>query len=136
MQQQHSCSSSIHRRQSLPFLRVCRGPAFKNARPTHKTKWRISAISIYSCSLSLDTSTTLVVFNYAVRSDVMEAIIPAHELLPLGRIKRLINNADKNVALARGADGNPLMNVAIVVGAIDERHNAYSREGFGASQAT
>ena len=52
----------------------------------------------------------------------MEAIIPAHELLPLGRIKRLINNADKNVALARGADGNPLMNVAIVVGAIEERH--------------
>ena len=54
----------------------------------------------------------------------MEAIIllPARELLPLGGVKRLINNADKNVALARGAVGNPLKNVAIVVGAIDERH--------------
>jgi hypothetical protein len=72
--------------------------------------------------LSLDTSTTLVVFNYEVRSDVMEAIIPAHELLPLGRIKRVINNADKNVAFAQGADGNPARKVAIVIGAIDERH--------------
>jgi hypothetical protein len=74
--------------------------------------------------LSLDTSTTLVVFNNDVRSDVMEAIIllPAHELLPLGRITRVINNADKNVAFAQGADGNPARKVAIVVGAIDERH--------------
>jgi hypothetical protein len=74
--------------------------------------------------LSLDTSTTLVVFNNDVRSDVMEAIIllPAHELLPLGRIKRVINNADKNVAFAQGADGYPSRKVAIVVGAIDERH--------------
>ena len=52
----------------------------------------------------------------------MEAIIPAHELLPLGRITRVINNADKNVAFAQGADGNPARKVAIVVGAIDERH--------------
>ena len=54
----------------------------------------------------------------------MEAIIllPEHELLPLGRIKRAINNADKNVAFAQGADGNSHRNVAIVVGAIDERH--------------
>ena len=54
----------------------------------------------------------------------MEAIIllPAHELLPLGRIKRVINNTDKNVAFAQGADGNPARKVAIVVGAIDERH--------------
>ena len=74
--------------------------------------------------MSLDTSTTLVVFNNDVRSDVMEAIIllPAHELLPLGRITRVINNADKNVAFAQGADGNPVRKVAIVIGAIDERH--------------
>ena len=54
----------------------------------------------------------------------MEAIIllPAHELLPLGRITRVINNADKNVAFAQGADGNPARKVAIVVGAIDETH--------------
>jgi hypothetical protein len=34
--------TSIHRRTSLTFLRVSRGPAFKNARPTHKTKWRMT----------------------------------------------------------------------------------------------
>ena len=54
----------------------------------------------------------------------MEAIIllPARELLPLGGVKRLINNADKNVALAQGADGNLHRNVTIVVWAIDEIH--------------
>jgi hypothetical protein len=91
--------------------------------------------------LSLDTSTTLVVFNYEVRSDVMKAIIllPAHELLPLGRIKRVINNADKNVAFAQGADGNPARKVAIVIGAIDERHknrgNLLSKLGCSALAA-
>ena len=71
----------------------------------------------------------------------MDAIIllPAHELLPLGRIKRLINNADKNVAFAQGADGYPSRKVAIVVGARDERHknrgNLLSKLGCSALAA-
>ena len=72
---------------------------------------------------------------------MIEAIIllPAHELLPIGGIKRLINNSDKNVVFAQGADGNPHRNEAIVVGAIDEVHknwgNLLSKLGCSALAA-
>ena len=63
-----------------------------------------------------------------MRSDFTEAklLFPAHELLPLGGIQRLINNANKNVAFVQNAVGKHDkvggVNVAIVVGAVDERH--------------
>jgi hypothetical protein len=68
------------------------------------------------------------VFNNGVSSDLKEAILflPAHELLPLEGIQRLINNANKNVALVNVAVGKldkvSGASVAIVVGAVDERH--------------
>jgi hypothetical protein len=81
--------------------------------------------------------TGFVTFNNGVMRDLKEAILllPAHKLLPLEGIHRLINNANKNVALVqvRGAC------VAIVIGSIDERHqnwgNLLLKLGFSALAA-